>query len=33
MDYAFEPDCDMDFDFACDEDFGLAKSFTNAPLH
>ena len=30
MEFNFEPDCD--FDFAHEEDFGLAKQFTNAPL-
>ena len=33
MDYlSFEPD-NFDFDFTGDEDFGLAKSFTSAPIH
>jgi 20S proteasome subunit beta 5 len=33
MDYlTFEPE-NFDFDFMGDEDFGLAKSFTSAPMH
>jgi len=31
--FGFEQESDYDFGFANDEDFGLAKSFTNAPMH